>query len=83
MAEQDADRRRFEDEDGHRWEVRPVEDFKWQFVPVGDGDRTRRIVTPPPGVDDPSGLDGDELRRLLGSGIPADGATEPLRSGGG
>lgn len=75
------DPRTFEDADGDAWEVRAQADFKWQFVPVDDGDRTRRIVTPPPEVDHPAGLDEEELRRLLQSGIPADGITEPTPPG--
>lgn len=68
-----ADRRTFEDADGHAWEIRPETDFKWYVVPVDGGDRVRRIVTPPPEVDDPAGLDEGALRRLLQSGIPAEG----------
>lgn len=74
--------RRFEDEQGDAWEVHPQEDFKWQFVRAGAEER--RIVTPPPGADDPGGLSDEELRRLLESGIPAEGiAEEPLEPGSG
>lgn len=80
MAEDEL--RRFEDEHGNAWEVHAQEDFKWQFVRAGGGER--RIVTPPPGTDDPGGLSGDELRRLLESGIPTDGIVEePLEPGSG
>lgn len=71
-------RRRFEDEEGILWEVRPQEDFKWQFVAVEDGDGARRIVTPPPEHDDPAELSEEQLRNLLGSGIPTGGVTEPI-----
>lgn len=78
MAEDEL--RRFEDEQGNAWEVHPQEDFKWQFVRTG-GDE-RRIVTPPPGADDPGELSDDELRNLLESGIPAGEITrEPLEPG--
>lgn len=77
MAEDE--RRRFEDEDDHAWEVHAQEDFKWQFVRA-EGDE-RRIVTPPPEADDPHELSDEEMRTLLESGIPAAGITEPLEPG--
>lgn len=79
MAEQEV--RRFEDEDGDAWEVHPQEDFKWQFVRA-EGD-ARLIVSPPPGADDPDALSEEELRRLLESGIPTEGISEPLEPGAG
>jgi len=75
----DQERRRFEDADGHEWEVHPQEAFKWQFVPLEGDEAERRIVTPPPGADDPFDLSDDELRTLLESGIPTRDITrEPL-----
>jgi len=75
------ERRRFEDPDGNGWEVDPREDFKWHVVPLEGNDGTRKIVTPPPQADDPFELSEEELQRLLESGIPTEGITEPARSG--
>lgn len=76
MADQEL--RQFEDADGRGWAIHVQEAFKWQFVPLeGDGPQ-RRIVTPPPGADDPRELSEEELGNLLESGIPASGITEPL-----
>lgn len=72
------DFRRFEDARGDGWEIRPETDFKWYFVPLEGNDRIRKIVTPPPTADDPFDLDARELQKLLDSGIPTQGVTEPL-----
>ena len=79
MAE---DHRRFEDARGNSWEIRPEEDYKWYFVPLEGNDSTRKITTPPPEADDPFDLDEDELQKLLDSGIPTQGVTEPLPGSG-
>lgn len=76
------DRRRFEDARGNSWEIRAEKDVKWYFVPLEDNDRIRKSVTPPPAVDDPFELDTQELQKLLDSGIPTQGVTEPLPSTG-
>lgn len=76
------DRRRFEDARGDGWEIRPQTDYKWQFLPLEGNDGMRRIVTPPPEVDDPFDLDERELRKLLDGGIPTRGITEPLSPSG-
>lgn len=76
MGEQEH--RRFEDARGSTWEVHPQEAFKWQFVPVGDDERVRKIATPPPAATDPSDLTEQELQQLLDSGIPTRDITEPL-----
>lgn len=76
-----GERRRFEDADGSGWEIHPREDFKWHVVPLEGNDATRKIVTPPPRADDPFDLSEPELQRLLASGIPTEGITEPARSG--
>lgn len=70
--------RRFEDARGDGWEIRPQEVYKWQFMPLEGNDSIRKIVTPPPGVDDPFALSEKELQRLLDSGIPTQGITEPI-----
>lgn len=70
--------RRFEDARGDSWEIRPQEDFKWHFVPLEGNDAIRKIVTPPPESDDPFALSEKELQRLLDSGIPTRGITEPI-----
>lgn len=75
--------RRFEDARGDGWEIHPQEDFKWQFLPLEGNDRIRKIVTPPPEVDDPFDLTEKELEQLLDSGIPTEGITEPLPLGEG
>lgn len=80
MAENEH--RRFEDVHGDGWEIRPREDYRWDFIPVEDDDRVRTIVTPPPEVDDPSELDVRELRKLLDSGIPTRGISESFPSPG-
>lgn len=77
------DHRRFEDARGDSWEIQPKANFKWQFVPLEGNDHIRKIVTPPPEVDDPFDLTEKELERLLDSGIPTEGITEPLRAGEG
>lgn len=79
MAE---DYRRFEDAKNEGWEIRPQENFKWQFVPVEGNDAVRKIVTPPPQVDDPFDLDEHELQKLLDSGIPTQGINEPISPSG-
>lgn len=73
--------RTFQDRDGNKWEIRAVEDFKWHFEPGKANPRARKIITPPPNVDDPAALSEEELQNLLDGGIPTDGVTEPLRSG--
>ena len=74
--------RRFEDAHGNGWEIEPREDFKWHFVPLGDNDRARTIVTPPPSVDDPFDLDERELQKLLDSGISTEGIAEEFPAPG-
>lgn len=72
--------RTFVDREGNSWEIRAVEDFKWQLEPGEANPRARKIVTPPPNVDAPSELSDEELQNLLDGGIPTDGVTEPLRA---
>lgn len=79
MAE---DHRTFRDTRGDGWEVRPQSDFKWHFVPLEGNDGIRTIVTPPPEADDPFDLDEHDLQKLLDSGIPTRGITEPLTPSG-
>lgn len=76
------DYRRFEDAQGEGWEIRPQENFKWQFVPLEGNEAIRKIVTPPPQVDDPFDLDEHELQKLLDSGIPTQGINEPISPSG-
>lgn len=79
MAEE---HRKFEDARGDSWEIRPERDFKWYFVPLEGNEAIRRIVTPPPRADDPFELSEQELQKLLDSGIPTQGVTEPLPASG-
>ena len=75
--------RRFEDARGDSWEIRPRSDYKWHFVPLEGDDAMRKIVTPPPETDDPFDLSEKELQRLLDSGIPTEGISEPAGTTGG
>ena len=75
--------RRFEDARGDGWEIRPQADYKWHFVPLEDNDGIRKIGTPPPETDDPFDLSEKELQRLLDSGIPTQGISEPAGTAGG
>lgn len=78
MTDVTDEHRRFEDAAGNGWEIRAEHDFKWQFLPLEGNDSTRKIVTPSPEADDPFDLTEKELQRLLQSGIPTRGITEPI-----
>ena len=51
-------------------------------MPLGDNDRARAIVTPPPSVDDPFDLDERELQKLLDSGISTEDIAEEFPAPG-
>lgn len=78
MSDRESEHRRFEDARQDAWEIHAQEEFKWHFVPLEGNDKIRKIATPPPEADDPFELDEQELQKLLDSGIPTQGVTEPL-----
>ncbi|HWA16712.1 MAG TPA: hypothetical protein VG817_09770 [Gemmatimonadales bacterium] len=60
--------RRFDDAEGHEWEVRDISRSSWELVPVGDNPgKTLRVDTPSYEAD-PFELSVEELQRLLGGG---------------
>ena len=65
--------RRFDDNQGRPWEIRPRSRSEWQFEPLPGNPETRRTVRPPSYEEDPFELTDQELQRLLGSTRP--GAT--------
>lgn len=57
--------RRFDDTEGHEWEVRDLSRSAWELVPVGGNPgKTQRVDTPSYEAD-PFELSVEELQRLL------------------
>lgn len=58
--------RRFDDAEGHEWEVRDLTRSAWELVPV-QGNPAKIIRIEPPSYEaDPFELSVEELQRLLG-----------------
>lgn len=65
--------RRFDDTEGHEWEVRDISRSSWELVPVqGNPGKTLRVDTPSYEAD-PFELSVEELQRLLGTKPSAGG----------
>jgi hypothetical protein len=62
--------RRFQDPDGHSWEVRVRSREEWAFGPVGDNPHRPRTAPAPSYETDPFELSKEELQRLLDQSDP-------------
>ena len=60
--------RRFDDSQGHAWEIRPRSRSEWHFEPLPGNPAGRRTVSPPTYEEDPFELTAQELQRLLDVG---------------
>jgi hypothetical protein len=59
--------RRFDDNRGRPWEIRPRSRDEWSFEPLAGNPDARRVVRAPGYEDDPFELSERELQRLLDS----------------
>jgi hypothetical protein len=66
--------RKFTDQAGLEWEVRPVSKSEWEFSPTGNNTERPRTVAAPGYEKDPFELSREELQRLLGAS-----AAQPVR----
>jgi hypothetical protein len=73
--------RKFQDGDGHEWEVRVRSREEWDFDPVGDNPHRPRTARAPGYETDPFELSKEELQRLLDESDPGSArrAKSPFR----
>lgn len=69
--------RRFDDDQGHAWEIRPRSRSEWNFEPLSGNPEGRRTVRPPTYEEDPFELTDQELQRLLGGSSSGVTRTRP------
>ena len=69
--------RRFDDDQGRPWEIRPRSRSEWQFEPLPGNPESRRTVRPPSYEEDPFELTDQELQRLLGGARPGAAPSRP------
>jgi hypothetical protein len=67
--------RKYVDDEGRSWQVRPVSRGEWRFEPLPGNAAPARSVRAPSWQEDPFELSREELGRLLGSATPRPGPT--------
>lgn len=69
--------RKFQDEQGRRWQVTARSKRDWRFEPLRGNPAAPRRAVPPLYADDPFELSERELRKILATASPRGGRSSP------